>query len=191
MRTHKILFSGLAAMTATFLSVDLSPEPAPLPGPGGVIDSMRSFLRAVDQGDREALARHLSDRGRGQLYGFDEAGERIHHLEGAQQSFYDVSAFGEPLEATSREQILDELVVKVRGGEVKTVLTSIRAECPSGECSFAVLEFDRIYKKGDKKTVVPMRATALVTHGGGEAPHFKLFHWHASRVQPQRASSPR
>lgn len=185
MLKHKIVFSGLAAMTATLLSVDFSPTPAPRPGPGNVVSSIKSFLAAADAGDREALARHVADRGPGQLYGFDQAGGSIRQLEGSGATFYDVSASGTLLEAANREEIVAAILRDVTGGgEVKTQLNSIRAECASGPCSFAILEFDRVYTEGERKRVVPMRATALVAYVGGDAPAFRLFHWHASRVQP-------
>ena len=48
-----------------------------------------------------------------------------------------------------------------------------------GDCSYAVVEFDRVVTTGDQSTTVPMRATVLLRHQKGE-PHFRIFHWHAS-----------
>jgi len=181
MTVTKLLIPVLAALSAPFLALDAATPPPP-PGPGGVIHAMQGFCAAVDRGDADYLAKAMAKRGAGGPYGFDRENGRIRQLEGSSFALFDVTAASEPFAATDQADFVGRMIKDVAhgNGKVETVIHSIRADCPSGDCSYAFLEFDRVFTNGDVKTVVPMRATALVRHTGEGAPDFRVFHWHAS-----------
>lgn len=164
----------------------LSGSAAPPAGPGGVLEAMRDFLTAVEGNDLTYLRKAVTDERRDGRYGFDADGGIV-KVEGEGWSFVDVTGSGEPITARTADQFLLSLTgeygSKAGGRQLRIDIRSIQANCPSAECSYAVLEFDRVITLGDEETTVPMRATALLRHQKDQ-PHFKLFHWHASLRGP-------
>jgi hypothetical protein len=173
----KTLISGAAVLGALVVPFARS-APTPTPGPGGVMIAVRDFLAAVDRGDVEALRNALLDRRRGVDYTFDGDGALRPAGKGsAGASFFDVGTSGEKLaadDATSFAELLTKSVTKATS-RIRTV----RADCDSETCSWAVVEFERTFSDADQERVVPMRATVLCEYGKG-TPHFRIFHWHAS-----------
>jgi len=157
---------------------------APVPGPGGVIHAVREFVAAVDAGDAAVLRGAFADSGPGGLYGFTDGGE-VRHLDSAGKiAFYDVAEDGGSIHETDPAAAIARIRDSIggTGRGLETTLRTIRANCPSENCSYAVVEFDRAYGRGDQLQTVPMQATALVRYFS-DAPHFRIFHWHASRRQ--------
>ena len=194
MTPMKALLAGVATLGAALFASASTLSPAPtsaatsgLAGPGGVIDAVQDYLKAVDQGDGDYLEQAFADVAPDGAYGFDETNQKLRQLKRRSGTFFDVTSSGRPITATSAKEfirmIADEITGSSKAGQrLETKIRSIRADCPSGDCSYAVVEFDRIYTADSGQSrVVPMRASALVRFGKGE-PHFKLFHWHASRT---------
>lgn len=159
----------LSALALAFLALaNLMPTRAtaapagPLPGPGGVIDMHRKLFDAIDRGDGQAAASFASDRQDSVLFWFDEGGMPR-------------SASG----ALVGMKVLAKLAADARaaGGSFATSITTSRADCPSGELSWCVLEFERKHATEAGTAVRRYRSTSLVamTRDG-----FRLVHLHVS-----------
>ena len=183
MKTPKfLLLSGAALGSALLLST--TPVAPPAAGPGGVIEAVRDFVQAMDQGDVDYMNRALTAEIHGVECGIED-GKIVQSKRVGAPVFFDVSVDGQLIAALDPS----EFTKKLRGGvttskahALETSIRSIRADCPSGNCSYAIVEFDRLYTAGGTKTRVPMRATVLVRHQSASTPNFEIFHWNAARA---------
>lgn len=206
----KLLFSVVALGGSLCLSLpcDVPPDVAthqPGPragnsavfrGPSGVIETMRAFLQALDAGDARMLDLLVGDdaAGDGYVVAPDETTKvGIKQVKAHRSNrFFEVSHDGKSLAAQGKRgflQLLRKLVTgsKLDARTLETRFHTIRADCPSPWCSYAVVEFERTYSLGDAKLEpVLMRATALVRYvkrKDNRVPHFEIFHWHASAAK--------
>ena len=173
MKNVRLLTLGAALAGTSLMSLTPS-APTVLVGPGGVIDAVEAFTKAIDAGDvaylRSAMADHTAHQGA--------------------PGFHDLAFDGKPVEADTVAAFADawQTSVKRRGQTgVKHDIKRIVADCPSGNCSYAYVEFDRLI--GAEKTQrVPMRATVLLAHTDAK-PWFKIFHWNVSRADGEAWST--
>jgi hypothetical protein len=186
MMIQKLLCS--AVLLCGTLYVSLPSAPAKMPGPGGVIQTMREFLQALDKSDFKMLDLLVGedDVREGCVVVPDKTAKiGIKERKGDGVSrFFEVSADGRPVRAKDKNGFLKLLRKHVTSSQVETRFHTIRADCPSEWCSYAVVEFVRTYTiDGVKQKPVPMQATALVRYvkrKDAKIPHFEIFHWHAS-----------
>lgn len=170
-----------------------SPPAPPRAGPGGVITALQSFVRALDTGNRDALTDFMAAKAPGLEMAFEGDDAEMREKAGPVVSFFDVAANGDSIAARSRDDAVRTLLAEVGGTDarrVQTKIIGIHADCPSADCSYGVVAFERHYDAGgaNGKTTVPMRATALVRYDEA-AKHFRIFHWHASRAADAVAAS--
>lgn len=186
MNATRLLFTSLATLGAGFAS--LLPAPPVPAGPGGVLDATRAFLAAIDRGDRDYLESALAEA-HGMNFGIDAQGKTKQLDQGATPPlFVEAGPDGSAAIGMGKDFVgaLLALGADAKGGRrVKTGVSAILADCPSGDCSYAVVAFERQWTIGERTVTVPMRATALFRHSNGK-PNFKLFRWHAS-VGPSTA----
>lgn len=166
------------------------PLAPPVPGPGAVVSAVNGFLKAVDQQDRERVARSFAPLHRGEdiTCGFDPATGALRDLPTVGDLvFHDVDAQGNPITATDRKSATEALLTAVGGvdRELATTIRSVRAGCPGPECSWGVVEFDRTFRRGAHHVTVPMRATVLVRYQD-EEPRMRIFAWHAAPAGPEQ-----
>ncbi len=166
-------------------------------GPGGVIDAVQEFLQALDKGDARMLDLLVGDTSprdgcvvvpdKTSKAGFKEV------KDDNTRRFFEVSHDGRPVAAKDKKTFLRQLrehvtCAKVKARTLRTGFRTIRVDCPSQWCSYAVVEFERIYSMdGEKQKSIRMQATALVRYvkrKDASVPHFEIFHWHASRSAP-------
>ena len=184
---------NLAAATVLFASAafTLHPAaPAPVPGPGGVIDAVTKFLEATDARDAATLAVIVDDKG-DSLHDYATSGSVDGKpLKVSPAAFYECDGAGQAWQAGDKASFLAGLTSP--SAATRTQVRSVRANCLSERCSYAMVEFDRTSGEGDAAVTVPMRATALLryapTDGG---PSFKIYHWHASRGPASTAATKR
>lgn len=193
---QKLLCSAALLCGTLFVSLPTTAPAPAMPGPGGVVLAVRAFLQALDEGDAKMLDLLVgeNDARDGCVVVPDET-TRIGFKEVQEKDandvyrFFDVSQGGKPLRAKDKATFLELLgkhvtCSKVKARAVETRFQTLRADCPSESCSYAVVEFERTYTMGGKKQEpVPMQATALVRYverKDARVPHFEIFHWHAS-----------
>jgi hypothetical protein len=186
---HRIAWA-IAPVLATAGLFAVPTTPAPVPGPGAVIDAVRGFLEATDAGDRQALERALITIQHEVRCGVDEKGA-IKELppSGAELFFQDVLGDGKVVTAKDGKGALALLCDSIGGKarNAKSRIKSINADCPGPQCSWAQVEFERSFAQGDRVVTVPMSATVLVRYRETE-PHMGIFLWHASaRPEPAKA----
>jgi hypothetical protein len=158
------------------------PRPLPVPGPGAVIDAVKSYLQAVDEGDRVALERAFTAcRTEIRCTVDDQGAVKEAKPGGVEVFFQDTLADGKVVTATDRKAVVallaDQIGGKARG--TKTRIVAIDADCPGPECSWAHVEFERTVTRGEAAVTVPMTATVLVRYRDSE-PRMGIFLWHAS-----------
>jgi hypothetical protein len=158
---------------AAVLAPAASPAPAPLLGPGGVIEMHRQLFAALDRGDSEAVKSFVDDENRDA----DRQG-----------SVFLPDVAGAPAEAwgsAGMRDLLGRFVAEQTklGGEWKTTITRVSADCPSSAVSYALLEIARSHNADGKTDVEKYQGTGLVHFNDG---HWKLFHLHLS---PANAAS--
>lgn len=173
----------LAAATVLFASVafTLQPNaPAPVPGPGGVIDAITKFLEATDARDAATLALFIDDQG-DSLHDYATSGSVDGKpLKVSPAVFYECDEAGQAWQVGDKASLVAKLANHTAA--TRTQVRTVRANCLSESCSYAMVEFDRTTGEGDAAVSVPMRATALLRHVRSESgPSFKIYHWHASR----------
>jgi len=156
--------------------------PAPVPGPGAVMEAVKHFLQAVDEGNRDHLERAFATLRHRDRYSFDDTGA-LERLAGkiGELSFQDVAADGSVLEMNDRRGAITALLDRV-GGEgldLKTEILSICADCPTPQCSWATIELQRAFRRGKETVKVPLRATMMVRYHD-EEPRMRIFLWHCS-----------
>ncbi len=179
--------AALCALTAVLPFADARlahpPTTTPVPGPGAVIEAARGILRAIEQRDRDQLQRAFEPMHDNE--GFECTFGKDGNLEGMERAasrlaFQDVDRDGKPVVAHDVATAVS-LLLGIGGddGRIEHRLLGARANCPSGECSWAVVDFERTTRRGDKVVVTPMRATLLAKYRD-EAPHMRVFVWHAA-----------
>lgn len=173
----------LAAATVLFASAafTLHPSaPAPVPGPGGVIEAVTRFLDASDARDAVTLALLIDDKGNS-LHDYATNGSVDGKpLKVAPAAFYECDGAGQAWQAGDKTTFVAGLTHPATA--TRTQVRSVRANCLSELCSYAMVEFDRTSGEGEAAVTVPMRATALLRYAPTEGgPSFKIYHWHASR----------
>jgi hypothetical protein len=185
---NKTLTTALLALLGSAIATVGSSAPLtppPIRGPGGVAIALKAFLEVQESG--KTTAPLLADSGNDLEFTYD--GDKLEQVDEDKQTapaFLDVGYDGKPFQArTAKEfvtQIDNVVASKGKGARVLThKIGKIRANCQSGECSIAVIEFTRIYTVGGGKRMhVPMRATALMKYERTEGSSFKIYHWHAS-----------
>lgn len=189
MTRTKWLLSGLATLGAALTLVAPAPVSAPA-GPGGVLDAVKGLLRAIDSGDREYLARAIADRHHALTWSVDSKGNEVPAQgDDSAASFFDLGLDGRMVEAAGREAFIERALADLgssqsKGRLVMSRLVSVQAACAAEQCSYAVIEFERIAASDNGEVKMPMRATALFRYESG-APSFKLMHWHASLAKAQ------
>lgn len=151
----------LLAPAAVLAMLAASPSAAPAaPGPGGVLEAHRLLFQAIDKGDADAARAFVAGR--------------------EDEVFFWVDGRGEPREATGPKacgQALADLATESKDAGIVTSIKSWRADCPSGEASWCVLELERKREGKNGPEVQRLRSTSLVqfTSNG-----IKLFHLHVS-----------
>ena len=180
----------------------LPARPTTPPGPGGVIDTVKDFITALDSGHTKTLAAVLDVQVRGRdgmivvpdqekPWGFRQAQTT------PSPRFVDVAWDGHTIAESDRKQFLhhvhsDIARTKVAGRGMASKIISIRADCPSADVSYAIVEFERSYTvAGKSQGTQRFIATALLRHvekkASTSAPDFRIFHLHATRVTPRPA----
>lgn len=168
------------------MSSSLGPvaEPmTPAAGPGGVLDAVEAFLEAQDGGDAAALQKRLAQHAPGARFGYEAGGQPRMEEGPGSPLFVDRGMGGELLRAASPAEYARLATLKISaigkgGAQLDTKIVSLRADCPSGNCSYAVVDFIRTYDRGDgEELAIPMQASALLQH---TKDGFRIFHWHAS-----------
>ena len=185
----RIPLSALLVLVPMGAFVAPPPLPAPPAGPGGVITALKAFAQALDDGNASAVGNLIAETSPGADVAFDGDGKsgEMHDVQGQPLTFFDVTADGAQVEARSKKDAVGKLLDAVASNaqrRLHTKLLRIRADCPSSNCSYGVVEFERTCEQGGKTVTVPMRATALVTYDKDAEHHFRLFHWHASPAGP-------
>lgn len=171
-----VLSTALAGGAWLVSSSPASPVALPASlGPGGILEMHRHLFAAMDRGEVEAVKSFIDDDRRNS--------ER-------QDSLFLVEASGAPVRAwggAGARELLARLVEadKKSGGEWKTTITKSSAECPSGDLSYAVLEFERAHIVDGKTVLERYRSTSLVRMSEGQ---WKLFHWHVSPAMPTESA---
>ena len=183
----------------------VQPADAAFRGPGAVIDAVQAFLRALDSGNPTMMKLLVGQDGLRDGYvvkAQEEDGKvKLKQAKGDTAGrFFEVSWDGRPVVAKDRKTFFRQLgthvtCAKIKARTVRTKIHSIRVDCPAPECSYAVVEFERQYWIGRKaQPPIPMQATALVRYvkrkAGEKAPHFEIFHWHASRAAAAAPAAP-
>jgi len=178
--------AALCALTAVlpFAEARLAPPltTAPVPGPGAVLEAARGIMRAIEQRDRDQLQRAFEPMHdeEGFACTFDkDGGVEAMDRATSQLAFQDVDRDGKPIVARDVATAVS-LLLGIGGDDVRVEhrLLGARANCPSGDCSWAVVDFERTTRRGDAVVVTPMRATLLAKYRD-EAPHMRVFVWHA------------
>ncbi len=181
----------LLALVGLSLAALPAPTTTPVPGPGGVIDAVQTFLTAIDARDAETLAVLVDDQG-DNLHDYAVAGESTAAASKATAAFFEADAQGRGWQAGDKASFVAALTSGTEG--TSTRVLSVRANCLSERCSYAMVEFERTIGAGEKAIAIPMRATALLRYApskdgegktaGKAMPSFKIYHWHASRGAP-------
>lgn len=166
------LLAGVAVLTTSAGPAG----PAPLPGPGGVLDLHEELFRAMDEGDVDAIRGILADSKRGATWKDGRWGDPRSFLA------YGNLSSGEAFTADSKKQGLRLLAdmgdaPEGPGGPWKTTITRCWADCPSPDISFAALQFERTRGVGDEILTERYRSTSLVSH---TERGWELWHIHIS-----------
>jgi hypothetical protein len=156
---------------ASALTVTLAPGarsgPAVPPGPGAVISMHVQLFRAIDAGDAERAAAFVGpDLEATLLLDRARAGEHERELE--------------PVLDRGRTAVAERLAEWARASKdlgYSTSIEAVRADCSSGELSYAVLEIERSRATATGKEVERYLSTSLVHHRSGG---WRLMHWHLS-----------
>ncbi|MBI5363914.1 MAG: nuclear transport factor 2 family protein [Planctomycetes bacterium] len=169
-------------LASTLAALAMRPEPAaPAPfGPGAVLGLQKQLFAAIDAGDEAKAAALLDDTKEGGWSDGENGGiERptlmLLDARGLPVFAHGADAARALLAATARAS-------KDGGPEWTTRIVRSRADCPSGELSYAVLEFER--SRGVKGGVQRYRSTVLARWTDGR---MKLVHWHVSAADESTA----
>jgi hypothetical protein len=173
-----MMLCGAAFAAAPFLS---SPAPNAARGPGAVEAALRELVAAAESGDREALQAAVApDHGEPEFRDaydprllWDEAGGDTVAVEG----------FGPLVDALGDT-----------GRRFHTKVARVRANCASGECSYAYADLVRTPVGQDGGAAATYRLTALFRYeedAAEGAPSWQLLHWHASATSGARPARPK
>lgn len=177
-------FASAVVLAAAGLLSSLSAPPPR--GPGAVLAAATDILTAIERGDAAALRRAFAPMAPEQgVHLAGDAGGELQPVEHpCELVFADLGADGVPVTATTVDAAVRRLLDDVRGKGVTIEhrILSVRADCPSGDCSWGSIDFERVLRRGETTTVVPMRVT-LVTRYGAEVPHMRPFVWQAARMR--------
>lgn len=172
---------SFAAALGALAVLALAAAPGPMRGPGAVLDSARAILRAIEQGDGDALGKVLEPlpEERGLDYTFGADGEP--KLENATVGivFRDRDVAGKLVAVDTVAAAVKAMAIPREGVRIAHRILRVRADCPSSDCSWASIEFDREIHDGERVEVVPMTATMLCRYAA-DAPHMRVFVWHAA-----------
>jgi hypothetical protein len=179
MRTRTLGATASLLAAAGFLP-SFQPQPAPVPGPGAVIEAVRGIFAAAQKGDRAYLQKafvspELQD-GVAVVVGPDGDMEME---QGGGVLLQDIGKDGKVVQAKTPADSIQAMLESVGGKGVENRITAAIADCPDGRCSWASVEFDRTVRNGDDAKVVPMRVTVLARYAD-TAPHMRVMIWHAS-----------
>lgn len=145
----------------------------PTLGPGAVLDLHRQLFTALDTGDAAKALTYLDTTSTDGYAEGQDGGLASPSLQLLDATNHPVSAYG----PDACRALLTTLARPANDPTPwRTKIVSSRSDCPSGDLSYAVLEFERM--RGDSGPVTRYRSTALTrwTRDGG----MKLFHWHVS-----------
>lgn len=165
------LLASVTAATLGLFSAANLPEPAPaVAGPGGVIVAVEGLLAAIDRSDRAAIETLLIESPHDYTVAYGKDGKAMHDSKARP----DVAMIRDPF-----VQALPEVDGKAG---IRHRIRAIRANCPAEECSYGVVEFDRIQVAGDEEKVTPMRATVL-TRYDRKAQKMRIFLWQVAPAE--------
>lgn len=171
----KLVLVTTLVLASTFAAFAMRPEPAhPAPfGPGAVLDMHKQLLAAIDAGDEAKATAVLDETKEGGWTDSENGGI-------ARPTLMLLDAHGLPVYAHGVEAARALLAQTARaskdgGPEWTTRVVRSRADCPSGDVSYAMIEFER--SRGVKGGVYRYRSTVLARWTDGK---MKLFHWHVS-----------
>jgi len=182
--------ASLLLLAASWLPAHPATPPR---GPGAVIEAVEGFLRAAAEQDAarlekafqprpaEAGAAYLPDPKTGVLT-FQANARLTGYLH-----FADLAAAGTQITCTDAATAIAAVRTQIHGAERELAhrILSVHADCPSGDCSWASVTFERTFRRDGQRVCQPMRATVLVQHQS-EPPHMRIFHWHASPAGPEQ-----
>src|SRR5205814_8320912 len=122
-------YRGIAwAIPAMLAAAGLFAVPTPpVPGPGAVIDAVKSYLQAIDEGDRAALERAFGACRSGIRCTVDEQGAIREMTPGGVEVFFqDTLADGKVVTASDRKAAVALLAEQI-GGKARATRTRIKA----------------------------------------------------------------
>jgi len=162
-------------------------------GPGAVIEAIEGFLRAADEQDAARLEKTFQPRpaNSGAVYLPDPKSGELTFQATARQTpylqFADIAADGKPILCTDAATAIAAVRTQIGGAERELAhrILSIHADCPSGDCSWGSVTFERTFRRDGQRICQPMRALVLVQHQS-EPPHMRIFHWHAAPAGPEQ-----
>lgn len=182
--------ASLLLVAATWIP----PQPTTPPrGPGAVIEAVEGFLRAADEQDSAGLERSFQPRPAeaGASYLPDPKTGALTCQANSRATGYlhfsDVGADGQQITCSGAAGAIAAVRTRIGGAEREIAhrILSIHADCPSGDGSWGSVTFERTFRRDGQRVLQPMRATVLVQYQG-EAPHMRIFHWHASPSGPEQ-----
>ncbi len=153
----------LAFLAPTALATLSIATAATAPGGGAVLAVHAELLEALDRGDAQRAAALVASGELPTLFLVDQLG-RSETRQGHDQVAAGIAAWA-----------------RAAGGGWTTSVVPVRAECPSGELSFALLRIERRRARGEVVEVERYLSTSLVRH---EKDGWKLVHWHLSPAAP-------
>lgn len=185
--------ASLLLLAASWFPTQPVTPATPPPGPGAVIEAIEGFLRAADEQDAARLEKTFQPRpaNSGAVYAPDSKTGELTFQASARQTpylhFADVAADGKPIHCTDAATATAAVRTQIGGPERELAhrILAIHADCPSGDCSWGSVTFERTFRRDGQRICQPMRATVLVQHQS-EPPHMRIFHWHAAPAGPEQ-----
>ncbi len=152
----------LAPVSLALLPLAVAPG-ASSPGPGAVLAMHAALLAALDQGDAARAGAFVAG--------------------GDQPTLFLVDQLGRPETRQGHDRVAAAISAWARAEGLgwKSAVTPVRADCPSGELSFAILRIERSRPRGTEQELASYLSTSLVRH---EKDGWKLLHWHLSPAEP-------
>src|SRR5688572_25209503 len=143
MRTRSVL-AVASLLAAAGLLPSFATAPAPVPGPGAVIEAVRGIFAAAAKGDRAYLEKafvtpELQD---GVVLTVGKDGD-MEMQQGSGVTLQDIGKDGVVVQAKAPKDAISALLETIGGKGVENRVTAGVADCPSERCSWASLEFDR------------------------------------------------
>jgi len=160
------LLALCAVLTAT-LAPDARSGPAAPAGPGAVVAMHVQLFAALDSGDAARAASFVVPD---------------------QEASLLLDRGGQPELVLGRARVAERLAEWARssgGAGATTAVEVLRADCPSGALSYAVLEIERSRETAAGGEVRRYVSPSLVQHRDGG---WKLMHWHLS---PAESAAPK